>query len=69
MRKAHEEVDEILGDQQIQLTDLGKLKYIDGTSYSLIQLFELLNDISFNSCDARDHASEPNCSHAACTSK
>lgn len=30
MRKAHEEVDEILGDQQIQLTDISKLKYIDG---------------------------------------
>ena len=30
MRKAHEEVDEILGDQQIQLTDVSKFKYIEG---------------------------------------
>ncbi len=30
MRKAREEVDEILGDQQIQIGDLGKLKYITG---------------------------------------
>ena len=32
LRKAREEVDEVLGDQEIQLTDLGKLKYIDGRS-------------------------------------
>lgn len=30
MRKAREEVDEVLGDQEIQLGDLGKLKYITG---------------------------------------
>ena len=30
MRKAREEVDEVLGDQQIQLTDISKLKYIEG---------------------------------------
>lgn len=30
MRKAREEVDEVLGDGEIQLTDLGKLKYIVG---------------------------------------
>jgi hypothetical protein len=31
MRKAQAEVDEVLGDQDIQLGDLGKLKYITGT--------------------------------------
>lgn len=30
MRKAREEVDEVLGDQQIQIGDLSKLKYING---------------------------------------
>ena len=30
MRKAREEIDEVLGDQQIQLTDISKLKYIEG---------------------------------------
>ncbi len=32
LRKAHEEVDEVLGDQQIQVGDLSKLKYLAGTS-------------------------------------
>ena len=30
MRRAREEVDEVLGDGEIQLSDLGKLKYIVG---------------------------------------
>jgi hypothetical protein len=30
MRKAQEEVTKVLGDQQIQLTDLGKLTYLEG---------------------------------------
>lgn len=33
-RKAHEEVDETLGDQEIQLTDVSKLKYIDGKKFA-----------------------------------
>ena len=36
MRKAREEVDEVLGDQEIQLGDLGKLKYITGMRFSLL---------------------------------
>lgn len=32
MRKAREEVDEVLGDEQIQIGDLAKLKYITGES-------------------------------------
>ena len=32
MRKAHEEVDEVLGDQPIQVGDLSKLKYLAGMS-------------------------------------
>lgn len=38
MRKAHEEVDEVLGDQQIQLTDIGKLKYIDAVLRETMRL-------------------------------
>ena len=30
MRKAREEIDAVLGDGEVQLTDLGKLKYIVG---------------------------------------
>ena len=39
MRKAHEEVDEVLGDQPIQVGDLSKLKYLAGMS--CIIAFEL----------------------------
>ncbi|KIP12117.1 hypothetical protein PHLGIDRAFT_98480 [Phlebiopsis gigantea 11061_1 CR5-6] len=38
MRKAHEEVDEILGDQQIQLTDVPKLKYIEAVMREALRL-------------------------------
>lgn len=34
MLKARKEVDDVLGDQQIQLTDVSKLKYIEGKKYS-----------------------------------
>ena len=30
MRRAREEVDEVLGDQEIQIGDLSKLKYVTG---------------------------------------
>ncbi|KAF7794903.1 hypothetical protein EIP86_006046 [Pleurotus ostreatoroseus] len=38
MRKAREEVDEVLGDQQIQIGDLGKLKYINAIMREAIRL-------------------------------
>lgn len=46
MRKAHEEVDEILGDQQIQLTDISKLKYIEGVFQCCACLVIVTNDLS-----------------------
>lgn len=46
MRKAHEEVDEILGDQQIQLTDVSKLKYIEGVCHRCAGWATVTNDLS-----------------------
>jgi hypothetical protein len=36
MVKMQAEVDEVLGDRQIQIEDVGKLKYVMGTIHSLV---------------------------------
>lgn len=36
MRKAREEVDEVLGDEPIRLEHIGKLKYISGTFLTFV---------------------------------
>ena len=60
MRKAHEEVDEVLGDRSIQLADLSKLKYIDGKTTRLRGDFPTIDEF-LCSRHAGDDAPQPYC--------
>lgn len=67
MRRLREEIDEVLGDQEIQLADLNKLPYLIGqlSSYCTPATLGYFNNHTstdnIDSRDARNTTSEPAC--------